>query len=61
MYVCVVCICKCVCMCVCMWCVVLLIFFPGLCICVLLNLWLSFFIYSFIISHSMLDLTHFPA
>ena len=38
-----------------------LIFFPGLCICVLLNVWLSFFIYSFIISYSMLDLTHFPA
>ena len=37
------------------------IFFPGLCICVLLNVWLSFFIYSFIISHSMLDLTHIPA
>ena len=27
-----------------------LIFFPGLCLCVLLNVWLSFF--SFIISHS---------
>ena len=38
-----------------------LLFFPGLCLCVLLNVWPSFFIYSFVICLMCHSMTHFPA